>query len=192
MDSDTFLNEIKISVNATLNLAGNWILSGSSAENKKYLTEIRERMSESGGIIRNRGKVEESAKMAQSMVSLLPSAIGAGSVPELADAFQLMDNCITHFVYLRAISFYLENGGRSRGSYIVTDSAVPETGRTADLNLHPDLCQFDRDIENKIIEVGFKDGLINLKLQEIREIPKQDLWFERVWKDYLEDNYLDC
>lgn len=192
MDLSTFLYEVKISVNTTLYLAGNWILSGSSAENKKYLTEIRKRMSESGGIIRDRGKVEKSTKMAQSMVKLLPSAMGAGSVPELADAFQLMDNCITHYVYLRAISFYLENGGRSRGSYIVTDCAVTETDRTADLNLHPDLCQYDRDIENKIIEVGFKEGIINLKLQDIREIPRQDLWFERVWKDYLEDNYLDC
>jgi len=191
-DSETFLNEVKINVNKTLNLAGNWILSGSSAENRKYLTEIRKRMSESGGIIRDRVKVEKSAEMARSMMSLLPSAIGAGSVPELADAFQLMDHCITHYVYLRAISFYLENGGRSRGSYIVTDRAASETDVTADMILHPDLCKYDRDIENKIVEAGFKEGIVNLKLKEIREIPVQDLWFERVWKDYLEDNYLDC
>ena len=43
-----------------------------------------------------------------------------------------------------------------------------------------------------VFEVGFKDGIINVKLRDIREIPMQNLWFERVWKDYLEDNYLDC
>jgi hypothetical protein len=31
-----------------------------------------------------------------------------------------------------------------------------------------------------------------MKLQEVREIPEQDLWFEKVWKEYLEDNYHDC
>jgi succinate dehydrogenase/fumarate reductase flavoprotein subunit len=192
VDSDTFLNEVKISVIKTLNMAGKWILSGSTAENKKYLTEIRKRMSESGGIIRDRIKAEKSAEMAQSMVNILPSAIGAGSVPELAEAFQLMDHCITHYVYLKAISFYLGNGGRSRGSYIVTDRPLHISDGSEDISLLPDLCKYDRDIENKIIEVGFQEGVINLKLQDLREIPKQNLWFERVWKDYLEDNYLDC
>jgi hypothetical protein len=103
-----------------------------------------------------------------------------------------MDNCLTHFVYLRAISFYLENGGRSRGSYIVTGNSRSETEIKTDVGLHADLCQFDRDIENKILEVGYKDGIIKLKLQEIKEIPKQDLWFEKVWKEYIEDNYSDC
>jgi hypothetical protein len=149
-------------------------------------------MSESGGIIRDRGEVKKSASQAELMMNQLPSRVGAGSVNELAAAFQLMDNCVTHFVYLRAISFYLENGGRSRGSYIVTDKARTETEITTDVRIHPDLCQYDRDIENKILEVGFKNGKINLNLQEIREIPKQDLWFEKVWKDYIEDNYFDC
>jgi succinate dehydrogenase/fumarate reductase flavoprotein subunit len=191
-DLSTFLSEVSISVNTTLNLASNWMSSGSSVSNKKYLAEIRKRMSESGGIIRNRGIVAKSASEAELMVKEIPSRIGAGSVSELADAFQLMDNCVTHFVYLRAITYYLENGGRSRGSYVITDNPKPESGNKSELNLQPELCQFDRDIENKILEIAYKDGNINLNLQEAREIPKQELWFEKVWKEYLEDNYPDC
>jgi len=187
-----FLQEVNISINTTLNLATNWMSSGSSESNKKYLAEIRKRMSESAGIIRDRVEVAKSASLAELMVNEIPSRIGTGSVHELADAFQLMDHCITHLVYLRAISYYLENGGRSRGSYVVTDSIKPGSGNKSGLNLHPELCQFDRDIENKILEVAYIDGNINLKLQEVREIPKQELWFEKVWKEYLEDNYLDC
>ena len=187
-----FLSDVNASVNTSLSLATSWMSSGNSADNKKYLSEIRKRMSESGGIIRDYRKVEKSTSLAELMVNQLPFGIGAGSVPELADAFQLMDNCITHFVYLRAISFYLENGGRSRGSYLVTNLAKTETEKKSVLNTISDLCQYDRDVENKILEVGFKDGIINIKLREVREIPEQDLWFEKVWKEYLEDNYIDC
>ena len=192
MELATFLSDVNASINTTLNLATSWMSLASSAGNKKYLSEIRKRMSESGGIIRDYGKVGKSTSQAELMVNQLPSGIGAGSVPELAEAFQLMDNCITHFVYLRAISFYLENGGRSRGSYIVTNLAKTETEKKSVLSLNPDLCRYDRDVENKILEVGFKDGIVSIKLQEVREIPEQDLWFENVWKEYLEDNYTDC
>jgi succinate dehydrogenase/fumarate reductase flavoprotein subunit len=191
IDLAAFLSEVNISVNATLNLAGRWMSSGSSTDNKKYLDEIRKRMSETGGIIRDRGKVEKSASQAELMMNQLSSRIGVGSVHELSDAFQLVDNCITHFVYLKAISFYLENGGRSRGSYIVNNNVNSENAVKPGMSLNPDLCQYDRDIENKILEVGFKDGKINLNLQDIREIPEQDLWFEKVWKEYIEDNYPD-
>ena len=192
MDFARFLSEVDISVNTTLNLASRWMSSGSSEGNELYLSEIRKRMSESGGIIRNREKVTKSTAAGRINGKYSSCRIGAGSVPELADAFQLMDHCITHFVYLSAINFYIENGGRSRGSYIVTKSIKPESGKKSGLNLQPEISQFDRDIEKKILEVGFKDGSIKFKLQEIREIPEQDLWFEKVWKEYLEDNYLDC
>jgi succinate dehydrogenase/fumarate reductase flavoprotein subunit len=192
IDFARFLSEVNISLNTTLNLASSWMSSGSSERNEEYLFEIRERMSESGGIIRDRGKVAKSTAQAESMLNKLTAGISAGSVTELADAFQLMDNCITHFVYLSAISFYIENGGRSRGSYIVTQNMKPESEKKSELTLQPEISQFDRDIEKKIIEVGFKEGIIKFKMQEIREIPEQNLWFEKVWKEYLEDNYLDC
>jgi hypothetical protein len=42
------------------------------------------------------------------------------------------------------------------------------------------------------LEVNFRRGALNINLAEVREIPKQNLWFERVWKEYIEDNYFDC
>ena len=126
------------------------------------------------------------------MLNQLQGKIGAGSVSELADSFLLLDHCITHFVYLEAIRSYLENGGRSRGSYIVTEKGKPKSGDKSESDRNPELCLYDRDIENKILEVGLKKGIVRINLEAVREIPKQNLWFEKVWKDYLEDNYLDC
>jgi succinate dehydrogenase/fumarate reductase flavoprotein subunit len=191
MNFDSFISEVNMAVNSTLNVVNKWMTAGSSEESKICISEIRKRMSESGGIIRDREMVKESVSEAERMANRLPSRIGAGSVPELSDAFQLMDLCITHLVYLKAICYYLENGGRSRGSYIVIDSAKTGSEKKSKLYFHPELCRYDKDVENKILEAVYKNGIINFQLRKIREIPEQDLWFGRVWKDYLEDNYLD-
>jgi hypothetical protein len=97
----------------------------------------------------------------------------------------------TNFVYLESIKFYLNLGGRSRGSYIVTENILPEDTVTGKSGFSQQLCMYDKDVEKRIIEVGLRDGSVRIKLEEVREIPEQDLWFEKVWKEYLEDIYLD-
>jgi len=42
------------------------------------------------------------------------------------------------------------------------------------------------------LEVNFRSGSLKINLADVREIPKLDLWFERVWKEYIEDIYFDC
>jgi succinate dehydrogenase/fumarate reductase flavoprotein subunit len=192
MEDVAFLSETKDKINSTLMLATGWMSSGNPSANKVYLSEIRKGMSESGGIIRDRKKVTDAASKAAAMLNQLPGKIGVGSVDELAESFLLLDHCITHFVYLEAIKTYLEKGGRSRGSYIVTDEGKQQRAGKYESNLAPALCQYDRDVENNILEISFKNGIVKTNLEKVREIPGQDLWFERVWKDYLEDNYLDC
>jgi succinate dehydrogenase/fumarate reductase flavoprotein subunit len=187
-----FLNETGQLIDDTLGLALKWKNSGKSSFNKKYLTEIQKRMSESGGLIRDRQKVEDSSKQAAKLLTRLTDEIGADSVTEMADAFSLIDNCISHFIYLSAIGFYIEKGGRSRGSYIVTDSSKQADTITYGSICKPELCIFDREIENKILEVTFRNGSLKINLADVREIPEQDLWFEKVWKEYIEDIYFDC
>jgi hypothetical protein len=165
--------------------------AGSQMDNGKYLAEIRKRMSDAGGIIRDRKKAELSFTEAVLMLENLPEKIGAGTVTELTDSFLLLDHCLTHLIYLGAIHEYLKQGGRSRGSFIVSLNQEEEsTSLKGQLN-SAQICLFDRDIENKILEVGYKNGLITMNLEDVRAIPEQDLWFEKVWKDFLEDNYTE-
>ena len=103
----------------------------------------------------------------------------------------MLDHCFTHYVYLRTIGFYLENGGRSRGSYIVTDKIRSGIEATSGFNPDPELCQYDRDVEKKIIEVRSRNGIISFNMEDVRNIPEQNLWFEKVWKEYLEDIMFD-
>jgi succinate dehydrogenase/fumarate reductase flavoprotein subunit len=170
--TDGFLAEAKDQIISELRLAEKWLASGHSKNNRKHLHEIRKRMSGAAGIIREKNKVTEAAGEALEMFRHINENMGAGSVKELAGSFLLADHCLTHYIYLEAIRAYLEGGGRSRGSYLVPGEH----------------CQYDRDIEKGIIEISFRHGKTAISLVNVREIPSQDLWFEKVWKDYLEDN----
>jgi succinate dehydrogenase/fumarate reductase flavoprotein subunit len=182
-----FLSDSEKQVREELALAKKWLHRGYSPDSRKYLREIRKRMSESGGIIRDENKTKEASGKAAEMFRNLHAKIGADSVKELAESFLLTDHCLTHYIYLEAIRTYLEGGGKSRGSYLVT--ANINTGKSAESHtMDPELCRFDRDIEKDIIEMSFRNGKITRSLTKVRQIPKQDLWFEKIWKEFLEDN----
>ena len=189
MDNDLFLSESTGIISESLNLATDWMKSGDAEKNKMYILEIRKRMSLVGGIIRDKEKTSFAASEAAAMLKKLPGMIGARSVADLTESFLLLDHCITHFVYLEAINFYIEKGGRSRGSYIVVEKGEKDFPEKSKSVFDPELCLYDRDVEKKIIEVIFKEEKAIINLVDIREIPEQNLWFEKVWKDYLEDKY---
>jgi succinate dehydrogenase/fumarate reductase flavoprotein subunit len=172
---ESFWAEAKDQILCELRQAEKWLAAGHSKNNRKYLLEIRKRMSEAAGIKREKNRVAEAAAEAQEMLIHINENIGAGSVKELAVSFLLADHCLTHYIYLEAVRAYLEGGGRSRGSYMVPG----------------ELCMYDRDIEKGIIEICFRSGKASVKTVDVREIPSQDLWFEKVWKDYIEDNLTD-
>lgn len=188
LEESLFLEETKSLIENNLKYASQWINKGFSAENGIFLDEIRRRMSETAGIIRDKQKIEESLSRAEALLSGLAGKIGADTVAQLCDAYVLMDHCTTHYIYLAAIREYIDRGGRSRGSYIVTHSGKKVSGSNLKLLLKPELCTYDRDAENKIMEVSLRNGDLMIILTGVREIPEQDLWFEKVWKEYIEDN----
>jgi succinate dehydrogenase/fumarate reductase flavoprotein subunit len=188
LEDSIFLREVKKETDNLMLAANRWMESGNSTLNRKYLSEIQYRMSDSGGIIRDRQKVEDSVRESAELLDTLQEKIGADSVQELASAFQLIDHCLSHHVYLCAIKAYIQMNGRSRGSFIVTGDSQSKIIQNGIL-WKPELCTYEREVENKILEVTYRDGTIKFNLEEVREIPKQNLWFEKVWKEYIEDNY---
>jgi len=189
--TDIFLREVGKALNEELTLAGQWLSSGKTNEYTRIISGIRRRMSGAGNIIRSRNEAEQATDEALYLLNRIKSLIGATSVMELAECYLLVDHCLTHYMYLKAIETYIREGGRSRGSYIISEKegfALP--GKTSpDLNI--ELCNYDREIEKNIMEVKFNKGYAVTNLIKVREIPTQNLWFERVWKEYLEDNFTD-
>jgi len=174
-----------------LDLADSWLSSGKRSQNKKILEEIRQRMSGVGSIIRDRGKVSAAASEASSLLSGIKGKIGASSPSELAGCFRISDTCLTHLIWLESIKSYIEKNGRSRGSYIITSNEKPVMSDFSSPGIDIDLCKYNREVEKDVQEVRFRNGEIVISGVKVREIPVQDLWFERVWKDYLEDNYIE-
>lgn len=179
-----FMAEVIGNVEELLKLSGKWMSQQHVNDNKRCFSEIRKRMSESAGIIRNEEKVAEAVEEAYEMTGSLREKLGAQTVQELSDCFLLMDHCLTHYIYLKSISFYIKNGGRSRGSYLISERSLNNIEELVKTKV----CGFDREVEKKIIEASCRAGKISMSLEEVREIPVQDLWFETVWKEYQEDN----
>ncbi|MGE5420556.1 MAG: oxidoreductase, partial [Chloroflexota bacterium] len=178
--SGDFIVETGESLNRIILQAESWMNSGNPPDTGKYFSEIRKRMSSAAGIARSRYETDEAALLANEMLTALPGRIAARDVKGLIDCFMLMDHCLTHFIYLKSIHYYISHGGRSRGSYMICDEGRSERSIAG-------ICTFDRKIEKEIIESTYRNGVLNLRTVEAREIPEQDLWFEKVWKDYLED-----
>ncbi len=171
-----------------LAVADHWLSSGISGKNAQYFSEIRKRMSAAGTILRIGNEVEMATSEALSMLKKIKDTTGAASVKELAGCFMLADHCLIHYIYLKAISEYISKGGRSRGSYIVSERSQADIVNTEDTEIN--LCQYDRDIEKNILELYYRKGRVRFKSVGVREIPVQNLWFEKVWKDFLQDNLM--
>jgi len=187
LDEDEFLSESKRIIEDVLTLTNGWINTGKTDNLKKDLSEIRKRMTTAGGIIREKNSVMKASVAAHDLMNNITSNSGAASVTELADCFTLLDHCISHMVYLEAIKAYLEMGGRSRGSFIASGNESIIDPQKLKSNWKPELCRYDKDVENKILEARLKGDFVSIRLTEVKNIPKQNLWFEKVWKDFLKD-----
>jgi succinate dehydrogenase/fumarate reductase flavoprotein subunit len=178
-----FLKETEGQITNILDISEKWLSKPGLAETEKFFSGIRKRMSSAAGIIRDINKVKESVLQAHELTGIIRDSLGASSVTGLRECFRLVDHCITHYLYLSSIKHYIENGGSSRGSYIITRGS--KNGLPA--LMEPELCDYTKDIENKIIETNYRNGQVSFRLERPVEIPDQELWFEKVWKEYLED-----
>ncbi|NMA95887.1 MAG: oxidoreductase, partial [Clostridiales bacterium] len=112
------------------------------------------------------------------------------SIDELPDVFRNRDILLTQYVYLNAIKSYIEEGGRSRGSYLVYD----DKGQLP-IDSLPNEFRFlldDGELTEKTQEIGFsKDDLrCNIEWKPVRPIPTEDNWFENVWNQYMQGDII--
>jgi succinate dehydrogenase/fumarate reductase flavoprotein subunit len=190
-EKDKFLEETTPLIEKDLSRATAWLSGAYSGSRKEPISIIRKRMSDNGSILRSKTRVTIAAAEAGKMYRDFDRNCSASSVHELAECFMQLNSCLAHMVYLEAIRTYLDNGGRSRGSFIAEDPESDSKGILTDSSFSLDLCTYDREVEEKIIEVRYDNGAVSTKLVSVREIPEQNLWFEKVWKEYLEDNFSD-
>ena len=151
--------------------------------------EIQERMSRCGAHIRDPRQVKQAVAEAWALYSRLKGEISISSAAELATAFKVLDLCLTHACYLEAINEYIRKDGRSRGSFLVLDPDGIEPCSDLGAEWRFSLSAKEDLTEKKILEISLEeDSRIRKKWVDIRPIPRQDLWFENIWKEFREDN----
>jgi len=149
---------------------------------------IGERMNECGAIIRSLTKARSGKEDALKRLEKLAEKTKLSSIKELPFAYQNYDLLLCQYVYLSAIVFYIEENGKSRGSYLVQDTE----GELPTHNL-PETFRFSIDngkLSNSIQIVSFEEGACSFEWEQVRPIPEEKDWFENVWNDFMKDRII--
>lgn len=99
--------------------------------------------------------------------------------------YRLRDLMLSQRMYLSAILDYIEHGGASRGSYLISDNTgkLPLEGLDERFRY-----VLDGEAHSGVIqEAVWKNGTCQCTWRPVRPIPEGDLWFENVWRDWREN-----
>ena len=83
---------------------------------------------------------------------------------------------LTQLAYLATIKQYIADGGKSRGSYLIAaDGADGADGAV----------EIDTENSSRAIVTNMgRDRAVSCRWEDVRPIPKEDNWFENVWRNY--------
>lgn len=180
-----FVNHAGELVNKKLKTARAFL---SNTAKQSNVIEVRKkaqtRMTKIGAHIRSLDEIKDGMAECLEDIKNLASGTVMASPFELPFAFQNQDILITQYVYLNAIRVFIEKGGKSRGSYLVSDREgdLPVKGLDQSFRFALD----DGGLNDKVCEIAFKmeDYICTAGWKALRPIPTEDNWFENVWNMY--------
>ena len=168
---------------------------GPSAGNTGFLKttrdQIQERMSAHGAHIRSYEEIKQATAEAWGLYSSLKKGVKIPSPRDLPSVFKNRDLCLTHALYLEAISEYLEKGGKSRGSYLVMDPKGERPSEKLGDDWKFSLNEEGAFVQRRILEIYLDSNLeVKKRWVDVRPIPDEDTWFENVWNRYMKDEII--
>lgn len=190
LPEELFLEKAAAQIESKINLGRGFLAKLGKTSNVLDIREqIGERMSRCGAHIRCYEQAKKGAEDALNQLNTIVDQTKISSPRELGLCFQNYDLLLCQFVYLSAIKDYIQQGGKSRGSYLVYDSEgqlplehLPEQFRFS--------LALGKDFQDKIQRVYFNKNRCVFTWDPVKPIPKQDDWFEAVWNDYLQDKII--
>lgn len=152
---------------------------------RKLWEEAGRRMSRWGGAMRNPEEITGYLAEVKGYLDNFADLAAVEKKTQLQWLYRLRDMLISQYVYLYAMNDYVEKGGKSRGSALYTD---PE-GKKPYEGL-PEMFRFTLDDgrhDHMIQEIFYRDGDCGVQWRRVRPIPKEDDFFENVWREYRRD-----
>jgi len=186
MDTDEFAKAVEETVDENMARAKKMTVEGGQSNIIEKRLAIQSRMTKAGAHIRSLDEAEKALAEAVAELASFEEETVAGRSYELCEAFRNRDILITQIVYLKAIIEFIKKGGRSRGSYLVSDEKgiLPNKKLSDDFRFTLD----SGDLLKKACVVGMtlddNKPDFNVEWQDIRPIPTEDNWFENVWSAY--------
>jgi len=188
-----FLEAVESQIREKFTFAGTMIdkRAKTAVRLEKARQEFQERMSAFGAHIRDAREIGPQVERAWSLCARLKKGMCLSSRHELQEGFKILDLCLTHAVYLEAIKEYLENGGRSRGSYLVLDPNGEKPCPQLDERWRFSLETPGSLVSRKILEISLNEEMRPVKQWvDVRPIPAEKNWFENVWNDFRKDQVI--
>jgi succinate dehydrogenase / fumarate reductase flavoprotein subunit len=148
--------------------------------------QIQERMSRAAGPLRSLEGCRAALVEAELLYRrILEQGMRCTSSRQLARAGEDKQLALTHLCCLAAMAAYIERGGGSRGGGAVLDPAasvrIPDPV-AGDLRLRPE----NMDMRHEILEAHWRGGRCVVEAVPVRPLPRDDSWFETVWRDRRE------
>lgn len=161
-------------------------------DQESNITSIRNKgkklMSQYGASIRSLELIEKAIKEIKKNLTIFPKNIRISSLHQLGMVFQVYDMLLSQFIYMNAIKNYLENGGQSRGSYLVYNP----NGQLPAPNL-PEMFRYQsnrKGLSDNIQRVQYQDGDCIFYWDQVKNIPEREDGFENIWREYREDKII--
>lgn len=172
-------------------------ITESSIASRDIFEAIHKRMSRFASIIRPKEGLLDMIGEGINQYSNLKKHIKIESNQEIIDYFRIKNALINEFYVLHSILAYHDSKGGSRGSFIIVRNDLDDKINEEYVIPHEHLVcykfiQSDNTFIDKIQTIQKKEGAIfphplDIKFENVREIPEEKGWFETVWKDFSND-----
>ena len=181
-------------VSGLMQIAGELVGRKAGRSNLRgYIPGLRERMTRAGSHIRNMEDVELALKECREELERFSGGLlELSGASELPDAFRVRDMLITQLVYLSAVAEYIRKGGRSRGSYLIRDSAgkLPVPGLPEEFRYSLDSGELMKQLCEISLEQADGAFCCRAEWKQVRPVPQEDNWFENVWNEYMKGDII--
>ncbi len=146
---------------------------------------IQKRMTAAAGFLRREDRVGEALREAvQLRKQIAETGLSVQTDAELCTAFEAEELALVSEAVLKSLEWLFENGGGSRGSYVV----VSEKGRREAVSkkgVHFRFEEENRELRKTIGEVRrTSDGSFTAHAMPVRPLPNDTSWYETEWKRF--------
>ena len=186
MSESDFINLAATKIAPKLNMAKMFLKNKNGYSPQEIRTALGDRMSSFAAHIRHTDDIRKVKEEAMTQLRNVAEQTVLSNPADLAAAFENVDLLVAQHVYAAAMENYIASGGGSRGSYI-----IPDEKGTVDIPGSSRFSPDDGKMSKKIQEVCYTPQGCDFAWNDVRPIPKNDDWFENVWRAYREDKVIE-